>query len=195
MMARSRPRAEIDTKAKRTWDGIVWHHSTARDGVCYDWDAIKLFHTSYRVDSKVVDAKEYRKLSIQKMGREFGEPMRAVGFHAAVEHVEGAGGVFAPVIHLGRSLDLNGEHTSHKGSVVFNSRYLGLVAIGDFDAKPMPPEMWDQCLRLTRAMMEAFSIPAEKVLGHSEADAIAGVEKPRGCPGALWRMEKFRKDL
>lgn len=192
-MAR-RPRADIDTKAKRTFDGVVWHHSTSKDGVAHSWDDIRLFHTSYRVDSRAVDALEYRKRFIQHQGKEFGEPMRAIGYHAGVEYVEGPTG-FAPVILLGRSFDLNGEHASYPDNPLFNNRYLGLVAVGDFDAKTMPPEMWDQCLRLTRTLMEAFSIQPEKVIGHNEVDTLAGIAKPRSCPGALWRMDKFRKDL
>ncbi len=193
-MARAKPRAELDAHAKRTWDGVVWHHSTAKSGLTYDWDAIKAFHMSYRVDGRAVSESEHRRAFITHKGKEFGEPMRSVGYHFGVEYAESEKGVFAPVIHVGRSLDLNGDHASYKGNQTFDNRYIGLMAIGNFDAKTLRPEMWDTCLRLTRVLMDSFGFGMSRVIGHHEADVFSGAA-PRGCPGTLWDLPKFRKDL
>lgn len=193
-MVRPKPRAEVEVRARRTWDGVLWHHSTAKSGLTYDWDAIKAFHTSHRVDGKMMTEAEYRRCFVYHKGKEFAEPMRSVGFHFGVEYTEGEGGVFAPTIHAGRSLDQNGEHASYRLNPTFDNRYIALVAIGNFGAKALRPEMWDSCLRLTRVLMDCCGFGADKVIGHHEADKIAGAE-PRGCPGALWDMGKFRKDL
>lgn len=193
-MAKPKPRADIEASARRTWDGIVFHHSTAKDGLTYDWEAIKNFHTSHRVDGKMMSEGDYRKCFVYHKGKEFQEPMRSVGFHFAVEYAEGKDGAFAPVIHAGRHLDLNGDHAAYRMNPVFNNRYIGLVAIGNFEAMSMRPEMWDTCLRLTRVLMDCCGFGADKVIGHHEADIIAGVP-PRGCPGIFMQMPKFRKDL
>lgn len=193
-MARTKPRADLDIHARRTWDGVVWHHSTTKAGMSYDWDSIKEFHTSYRVDGKAMSEADYRRCFINHKGKEFGEPMRSVGYHFGVEYAEGEGGIFSPIIHVGRSLDLNGEHASYRGNPTFNNRYIGLVAVGNFDAKTMRPEMWDSCLRLTRVLMDNCAFGADRVISHTEADKIIGVA-PRSCPGALIDMAKFRKDL
>lgn len=194
-MGRIKPRADIDVRARVTYDGIVWHHSTAKDGLTYDWDALKAYHTSHKVGGKAVGEPDYRKAFIQQRGALLEEPMRCVGFHFGVEYAEGEGGVFSPVIHLGRSLDIHGQHAAYKGNPVFDNRYIGLVAIGNFDVKAVRPEMWDACLRLTRALMDPFGFAAGKVIGHREADILNGAAAPRSCPGELWSMDKFRKDL
>lgn len=194
-MGRQKPRAELVIKTKRSWDGIIIHHSTTKAGLTVDWGDLVRFHTSYRVDGKVVDSAEYKKCFMQRKGSKFAEPMREVGYHLGIDYLEDAKGSFAPVPQYGRSFDSNGVHATYPLEHAFNNRYLGLVVVGNFDAKSLRPELWDACLRTVRSLMDAFTIPVDKVIGHREADVLAGLDNPRSCPGSLFSLEKFRKDL
>lgn len=193
-MRKSKPKAELDLGgSKRGWIGIVWHHSATGEGAM-DWDDIVRLHTSHRVNGKPVDPLEFRKAFIQRQGSEFGDPLKAVGFHAGVEYAE-LDGVIAPVIRMGRPMDTAAEACSHPKIPGFDSSHLSLLAIGDFNSKAPRPEMWDTCLRLTRTLMDAFSITADRVLSHREASEMAKATTGWDCPGRLWSFDKFRGDL
>ena len=184
----------LTIKAERSWDGIVWHHSLASDGMTYDWDAIKTCHTSYRVDGKPVSIEEYRKMKIMQRGRAFLEPKPDIGFHIGVEFAE-VNGLFVPTIRTGRELNSSGFHTTFPDNLVYNHKYLGFLAVGNFDEKAPPAALWDTCLKVTRAFMDYFKMDEEHVLGHGEVCAKLKLPEKKSCPGKMWDMDEFRRGL
>lgn len=182
---------KIDTVLSRPWKGIVWHHSLSTDGQERNWDAIVRYHTSYRVDFSIVTKEDFERRLQATDGKVFERPWRDVGYHGGTEWVNGK-----VVSNWGRPLDLVGAHAGVKGaSNRFNEEYLGLCAVGNFDMESPKPEHWDFNLRLTRAFMDAFRIPASHVIGHREVFDKLGVPRQKSCPGLRWDMDLFRSEL
>lgn len=188
-----KPKADlvIDKATSHVWKGIVWHHSASPDGQTRDWDGIVKYHTSYRIDFDTVSRETYeRRLKVHD-GKVFQLPWKSVGYHGGTEWV-GDRVVFTG----GRSLDQIGAHAGVKGaSNLFNTEYLGLCAIGNFDVAPPKPEHWDFNLQVTRKFMEAFNIPASHVIGHREVFERLGVPVQKSCPGKAWDLNLFRSLL
>ncbi|MBI4369219.1 MAG: N-acetylmuramoyl-L-alanine amidase [Elusimicrobia bacterium] len=181
----------IDLTKSRPWKGIVWHHSVTADDPGLNWDAIVRFHTSYRIDGQIVTADEFERRMRLNQGKSFLKPWKDVGYHGGTEWANGQ-----VIFHWGRLLGMIGAHAGVKGaSNQFNEQYLGLCAVGNFDLAPPKPKHWDFNLRLTRAFMEAFQIPASHVIGHREVFDRLGVPRQKSCPGNRWDMELFRAEL
>ncbi len=181
----------IDASKSRPWKGIVWHHSASPDGITRDWDAIVKFHTSYRVDFNIVTKEEFDRRLETRKGTTFQTPWRDVGYHGGIEWINNV-----VVYQAGRSLDMIGAHAGVKdASNRFNVEYLGLCAMGNFDAKPPKPEMWEFALRLTRTLMKSFQIPKTHIIGHREVFDRLGVPRQKTCPGKFWDMDLFRTEL
>lgn len=175
----------------RTWKGIVWHHSATPDGASKNWDAIKRYHTSYRIDGEIVTEVEYQRRLAANQGKSFQTPWRDIGYHGGTEWVNGK-----LEFYWGRPLNEVGAHAGvHGVSNVFNADYIGLCAVGDFDKAPPRLEHWDFNLRLTRAIMESFRIPTSQVIGHREVFDRLGVPRQKTCPGTAWDMDRFRSEL
>lgn len=181
----------IDVAASRPWKGIVWHHSASPDSPGRDWPGIVKYHTSYRIDFNIVTPEEFERRRAAGDGKVFQMPWLAVGYNGGTEWVGDE-----VVFNWGRPLNMVGAHSGVAGcSNIFNEEYLGFCSIGDFDAAPPRPEHWDFNLRLTRAFMGAFNIPASHVIGHREVFDRLGVPRQKSCPGSGWDMEQFRADL
>lgn len=185
-------RANIPIQSTRMWDGAIIHGSLNRDGLIFDWDGVNQYHASYRVDGKAVSVEEFRKWKIQRNTLKFEEPMTSVGYHAAVEYTD-QDGEFKPTVHMGRSLELTGVHTPSINNSM-NTKYLGILIIGNFDTLEPPKELWSEAIHLVRSFMEFFKFTRPFVIGHSEADEVSQ-HKIHQCLGGLWDMDKFRKAL
>jgi len=85
---------------------------------------------------------------------------------------------------------LSAKHVSLNDNRSYDNYYLAFLAIGDFNTMSPNPEMWNACLRTTRTFMNFFDFDADHVIAHGEAP---GAET--SCPGRLWDLDKFRKDL
>jgi len=181
----------IDVPRFRHWSGIVWHHSASPDGTMRDWEAIRRYHTAYRVDGDIVSEAEYKRRLAAGIGKSFQAPWSDIGYHGGTEWVNGQ-----VVFNWGRPLSQIGAHAGVKNaSNLYNTEYLGLCAVGDFDKAPPKPEHWEFNLRLTRTFMEAFRIPASHIIGHREVYDRLGVPRQKSCPGKCWDMELFRSEL
>ena len=182
---------KIDTTSSRNWAGIVWHHSASPDTVTRDWDGIVKYHTSYRIDFNIVTQEEFEKRLKSNNGKVFQKPWNAVGYHGGTEFVNGE-----PVFRWGRLLSMIGAHAGVKSaSNRFNTEYLGLCCIGNYDLISPDPKLWDFNLLSTRALMETFRIPKTHIIGHREVYDLLGVPREKSCPGKSWNMDLFRAEL
>ncbi len=181
----------IDKAKSRAWKGIVWHHSASPDGQIRDWDGIVKYHTSFRVDFEIVTEEEFKWRLQYGHGKTFQRPWRNVGYHGGTEWVDGK-----VVFNWGRPLTEIGAHSGVKNaSNLFNTEYLGLCAVGNFDTTPPKPEHWEFNLHITRTFMTAFGITAARVIGHREVFSKLGVPVQKSCPGKCWDLENFRQSL
>lgn len=182
---------EIPMANARPWKGIVWHHSASPDGATRDWDSIVKYHTSYRIDFDIVTREEFERRVQAREGKYFQKPWQAVGYHGGTEIVGET-----PAFYWGRPLSIAGAHAGvEKISNLYNTDYLGFCCIGNYDKESPSPELWDFNLQLTRALMAAFKITKDNVIGHREVFDRLGVPRQKSCPGKCWNMDVFRADL
>lgn len=182
---------EIPTASARSWKGIVWHHSASPDGRTRDWDGIVKYHTSYRIDFDIVSQGEFERRLGGHQGKVFQKPWKAVGYHGGTEIVGDT-----PAFFWGRPLNMVGAHAGVENvSNLYNTDYLGLCCIGNYDLQSPSPDLWDFNLQMTRAVMAAFQIKKENVIGHREVFDHLGVPRQKTCPGKCWNMDLFRAEL
>lgn len=67
---------------------------------------------------------------------------------------------------------------------------LAICLVGNFEARPLPPEMLRALTDLTRSLMRLCEIPRERVSTHRIVD-----EKMTQCPGKLFPHEQFLASL
>lgn len=172
------------------WKGIVIHHSATKDGKTNDWDAIKKYHTSYRVDGRIVDEASYNSIQMLGHSKSFEKPWSDIGYHGGWE-LEGDVYVFK----MGRPWGRVGAHAGLKGNNHYNNAYLGLCAVGGFDKAIPAKELWDLALATVREISAHFGFGKEQVIGHREVYDRVGTARQKTCPGTLWDMNKFRQSL
>jgi hypothetical protein len=171
---------------------IVIHHSLTADGATVNWDAIRKFHTSWRFSGESVS--EQRAAELKGRGMHVEAPWKDVGYHFGVENVKDD-----YLVMQGRPLDMRGAHVGDGG---FNQKSIGICLVGNFD-KTLPPEkQWLLSLLLVARLQAHYAakkivIPNKNVIGHREAQALAGVKEigRKSCPGNLFDMDKFSEDL
>jgi N-acetylmuramoyl-L-alanine amidase len=187
----TKPRAELSLDPSISWNGIVWHHSQGPDGEANDWEGIKRYHTSYRVNYSIVSKERFDRMKKKKPHSTFQKPWSDIGYHGGVELIDGE-----YVYQIGRPLGRSGAHSAVAGvSNEFNKTHVGLCAIGDFDKDVPPEEQWELCLAVTRTFMDTYNIKKEDVIGHREVYSSLGVSVQKSCPGDFWDMDKFRNEL
>jgi len=86
-----------------------------------------------------------------------------------------------------RPLTVKGGHCLEDN---MNKKGVGVSAIGNYDVRTPGEATWHAMLMITKELMNQFKIPSSHVLGHRE---VIGVTKT--CPGKLWDMDLFRRDL
>jgi N-acetylmuramoyl-L-alanine amidase len=190
-LAKPKSDLEIPLAGARTWRGICWHHSASPDKPTRDWNGIVKYHTSHRVDFDIVTKEEFERRLQLHQGKVFEKPWKDVGYHAGTELVNGE-----PVFHWGRPLSMVGAHAGVSGvSNKFNEEYIGICCIGNYDPISPSPKLWEFNLMVTRALMSAFRISKENVIGHREVFDRLKIPRQKSCPGKSWNLDLFRAEL
>ena len=107
-------------------------------------------------------------------------PWRAIGYNLGIERDCGR-----IQIKYGRCLVGKGAHCYQEG---MNEHSIGLLIVGNYDIGYPDSDLWKFCIKAAKEIKSVF--PKIKFLGHRE---VKGVKK--SCPGELWDMKQFRKDL
>jgi len=105
---------------------------------------------------------------------------RAIGYNLGVERDCGR-----IQIKYGRSLIEKGAHCYQED---MNNHSIGWLIVGNYDIGYPDIDLWEFCIKAAKEIKKEF--PKIKFLGHRE---VEGVKK--SCPGELWDMKQFRKDL
>jgi N-acetyl-anhydromuramyl-L-alanine amidase AmpD len=101
-----------------------------------------------------------------------------IGYHLGIELI----GNHYEVL-MGRMMNEVGAHCKDGG---MNSKSIGICLVGNFDHDPPCIAQMDILIKLTRSLMELFSIPAENVNRHSD---FAGY---KSCPGTAFPWSAFK---
>lgn len=172
------------------WKGIVWHHSATADNPNSDnWEGIRKYHTSYRVDGSIVTKEKYDEAAASG-GRHCEKPWSDIGYHLGIERENGK-----LVVRIGRPWTKSGAHAGFKQTNKYNETYLGCCMIGDYDKQAPDQEMMDLCVSVTKHLMSKFNIEKSNVLGHRETYDQVGVPRQKTCPGSKFDLELFRSRL
>lgn len=181
---------ELTTKPIKDWKGICLHHSATVDGKVNDIEAIRRFHKSWRVDGVIVDEKTYTRKLKDNDGHTFLKPWKEIGYHFLTEQ-RGEEIVW----DFGRPLDMDGAHAGTSKSNFFNTAYIGVCAVGNYDKIEPPKEIWDTCLEICRVLTSYFEIPKQCVIGHREVYDQLFITREKTCPGLKWDLQAFRDQL
>lgn len=112
---------------------------------------------------------------------------RDIGYHYGIEQVGEE-----LTIQYGRTPETVGAHCNEGG---MNTKSLGICVVGNFDNKP-PTEAILEVLRvLVKSIQDEHNIPANRVLGHKEAQVAMGGVATKTCPGKMLDMDAFRASL
>lgn len=162
-----------------TPDAIIIHHSLSRDGRTNDWDAIRRFHTSWRVGGDIVTPEKAQELIAQ--GRRVEAPWKDIGYHYGIELVENG-----YMVCTGRAENTPGAHCTQAN---MNNHSLGVCFVGNFDLTPVPVAQWDMGAELVARLCTRYSIETVRVFGHRDFATY------KSCPGNYFVMEQFRADV
>lgn len=177
--------------ATKEWKGVVIHHSaTPTKPSGHQWEAIRRYHTSFRVDGNIVTEEQYNK-AVALGSRSCEKPWSDIGYHLGIERNPEDG----IQVRIGRSWLKSGAHAGFPGNSTFNDNYLGLCMVGNYDAVAPDKETWELCLTVVRQLMERFKFHKRNVLGHRETYGIVGVSQKKTCPGLKFDLNRFREEL
>ena len=107
-------------------------------------------------------------------------PWRKIGYNLGIEWARGK-----VSLCYGRSLMEDGAHCYQLG---INKKSIGILTVGNFDKNYPDSEIWRKNILVCREIIKKH--PKAIILGHRE---VKGVKK--SCPGELWDMEQFRRDV
>lgn len=207
---------------------LILHHSTTKDGrMTKDWDAIDIYHRSFRINWNIEirpvtnlillsNIRKGREKSYMKIYNSWYDRVAVIAFYQKVQILlgeelevpqyiskyEGGAMIETPwrkggynlgsewadgklSLRYGRNLRERGAHCYQDG---MNGKSIGYLIMGNYDRGHPDGEMWRHVIKVVREVKIEF--PNIKILGHRE---VRGVRK--SCPGELWNMIQFRKDL
>lgn len=75
-------------------------------------------------------------------------------------------------------------------AIGFNNNCIAICLSGNFSKNKVPEIQWKIALELVRVMMSKYNVDVEHVIGHRE---LSGNDTE--CPGKLFDLEQFRKEL
>jgi len=106
------------------------------------------------------------------------KPMIDIGYHFGIELINDEYEIL-----VGRDLGQAGAHC-----VGMNHKAIGICFVGNFDLAPVPDGQWEKGLQLVSGLVKSLDIPLVNIVGHRDY-------APKGCPGKMFSLEKFRQDL
>lgn len=142
-----------------------------------------IVHHSATKDGKTVNTRAIKKYHIRVKG------WSNIGYHFLCERV---GDTYH--IEVGRPMNEPGAHCRDGG---FNFKSIGVCMIGNFDLAEPPKDQLKLTYKLIQNIQNVLNIQNKNVIGHREAQALAGTlaDRRTHCPGLKNDMVAFRREL
>lgn len=162
----------------RNWTHIIIHHSQGQDGARRNFDQLKKYHMSYRVNYEIVTKEEYFDRKRKKDGHTFQKPWSDIGYHLGVEFI----GKNLEIV-IGRPLSKSGGHCKN-----MNQKAIGICIVGNFDKEsPVDSHYW-LLASLIRHLQREFNIPLRNVTGHN-------MYSNKTCPGTNFDISRLKNTV
>lgn len=162
------------------WKNIVLHHSLTKDGKVVDTQAIRRYHTSYRIDSHIVCGEEFYCRQRRGEGKLFQLPWSDIGYHFLVENINDHWEVL-----FGRPLTKNGAHCAGR----MNHDGIGVCFVGNYDEWTPDPKMITCAVEtLIVPLCKIFKIDTDHIVGHRQFSQ-------KTCPGKRFDIDDFCKKV
>ena len=157
------------------WKRVCLHHSLTKDGIIVDWQAIRRFHTSWRIEGNIVTEQEARE-ALRRGEKTVVPPWLDIGYHFGVEKINNHYEVLA-----GRPLNISGAHCTGQNSIA-----IGLLFVGNYDVEEPPQEMLISGAKFIKGLMLELGITEEGIYGHRTFAHY------KSCPGTKFDIENFK---
>ena len=152
------------------WKFILIHHSATPDGKVNDWDSIRRYHMSYRIDGVIIASKdEFDRRKAAGQGKLFETPDLDIGYNFGIEEQAGA-----ILLKIGRPLTMSGAHCKEAS---MNSLSIGICVVGDYDKEILNDTKHDLLVDVCLALCLMFKIPTSNIQGHRQYATY------KSCPG------------
>ena len=148
------------------WSYIIIHHSLSKDGIMRNFDALKKYHMSYRIDGVIVTKEDFESKRKNKIGLVFEEPWSDIGYHFVEENINGE-----LVIIPGRPLSKVGSHCTS-----MNSKSIGICLCGNYDQDMPANNQYLMLAGLCILLMKKYKISINNIKMHNEYAV-------KSCPG------------
>lgn len=162
---------------------IVIHHSLTKDGNTVNWDAIRRYHMSWRLDGESITAAEAQEA--RAAGKTVEAPWDDIGYNYGIENVNGKDQFL-----LGHSLYTPGTHASG-----FNTNGIGICVLGNFQKIAPPKDKFEMaalaCQYMRKIWWDKLKINLQ-VIGHRETFVLLKKPVHKDCPGSAWDLDLFR---
>jgi len=159
-------------------DEIVIHASASDDTPGLQWAGILEYHTSYRIDHRIVTPQEWEAAKASGKPGHFEAPWADIGYHAGVEQINGK-----YVILFGRPWDKPGAHCPGH-----NAHSLGFCFVGDFQTAQPPDEQLHTAAKFLAFWRRQYSIARPFIRLHRELNDT-------DCPGEAFVRYSYSKLL
>jgi len=183
----------INIKNSIPWQFLVIHHSATVDTSYNDFDAIKKFHMSWKnmKNGTIINEIEAKKLlQDSSMAKYIKAPFKDIAYNFLFEFV-GNNCIF----HNGRNLSETGAHAIGFNGQKGDRLGIGICFIGNYSVQKPSPELLSFSYLIVKSLIIYYNIPISNVIGHFETFILRGVEISKDCPGKLFSMAEYRKQL
>jgi hypothetical protein len=152
------------------WTHIVIHHSATPDGKVNDWEAIRRYHTSYRIDGFIIASRdEFDRRKAAGQGKLFEAPDLDIGYNYGIEEDAGK-----TILRIGRPLTMPGAHCKQES---MNSLAIGICVVGDYDKEILNDTKHNLLVDVCLSLCLMFKIPASNIHPHRQYATY------KTCPG------------
>ncbi|VVB51795.1 N-acetylmuramoyl-L-alanine amidase [uncultured archaeon] len=162
---------------------VVVHHSLTEDGKTVNWDAIRKYHMSWRVDGNSITEEEAKEA--QAAGKVVEAPWDDIGYNYGIEEANGKLNFM-----MGHTLYKRGIHAAG-----FNTNGIGLCIIGNFQKVKPSKEKFEMAALACQYMRKVWYDRLRtnlQIIGHRETFVLLKQPVHKDCPGSAWDMDLFR---
>jgi hypothetical protein len=138
--------------------------------VANDWEAIRRYHLSYRIDGVIIAGKEeFERRKAVGQGKLFETPDLDIAYNFGIEEEAGT-----LKLRIGRPLTMPGAHCREGNQ---NNIAIGICCVGNYDQQPLDDGRFNFLVDLCLSLCLMFGISPGNIHGHRDYAPY------KTCPG------------